>query len=145
MINGLCPLSKKTPCSQYTISKSMEYILTKIFYVVFRVLKVLLVKICKVRSLDLLFLVVFISFYISRYFSRVFRTSFNIIWKKDFRHIFSFFNGFTQPPSPPPTHIPPPPSLNSQDPLTVTKTFCQCSLNYYGFSRLLCYNGARKN
>ena len=79
-------------------SLKMDRILTKTFYIVFQVLKVLFIKICKIQSLDLLFLVVFISFYISRYhFSQVFRTSFNIIWKKDFRHKFSFFNGFTQP------------------------------------------------
>ena len=69
------------------------------YYMVFQVLKVLLIKICKMQPLDLLFFVVFISFYISRYhFSQIFRSSFNIIWKKDFRHKFSFFNGFTQIP-----------------------------------------------
>ena len=31
-------------------------------YIVFQVLKVLLVKICKIQSLDFLFIVVFISF-----------------------------------------------------------------------------------
>ena len=41
---------------------------------------------------DFLFIVDFISFYTSRYyFSQIFRTSFSIIWKKDFRHEFSFF------------------------------------------------------
>ena len=69
---------------------------------------------------DLLFLFV-ICFYISRYhFSRILRTSFNNIWIKYFRHKFSFFNGFTQPPFHP---------LNSQNPLCVTKNFCRCSLN----------------
>ena len=34
-------------------------------------------------------------------FSQIFRTSFNIIWKKDFCHEFSFFNEFNQPPHPP--------------------------------------------
>ena len=43
----------------------MDRILTKIFYIVFQVLKVLLIKICKIQSLDFLFLIVFISFYIS--------------------------------------------------------------------------------
>ena len=70
----------------------MDRILTKIFDFVFEVLKVLPIKICKIQSLDLLFLADFISFYISRYhFSQVLRTSFNIIWKKDFCHKFSFF------------------------------------------------------
>ena len=71
----------------------MDRKLTKIFYIVFQVLKVLLIKICKIQSLDLLFLVIFVRFYINRYhFSQVSRTSFNIIWKKDFRHKFSFFS-----------------------------------------------------
>ena len=100
-------------------------------------------KISKIQSLDLLFLVVFmvfISFYISRYFSQVFRTSFNIIWRKDFCHKFSFFNGLIQPP--PSTHHHP---LNSQNPLSMIILFCQCSLTDHDFSRLLCYDNARRN
>ena len=98
-LNGFCLLSKKnankTPLFLMNNIKT-DRILTNIFYIVFQVLKVLLIKICKIESLDLLVLVVFISFYISRYhFSQVFRTSFKIIWKKDFRHKFSFFNRFT--------------------------------------------------
>ena len=65
MLNRFCPLSKKnTPFSYQTISRGIEYILIKIYYVVFQVLKILLTKICKIQSLDLLFLVVFVSFYI---------------------------------------------------------------------------------
>ena len=45
----------------------MDRKITKIFYTVFQILKVLFLKICKMQSLDLLFLVAFISFYISRY------------------------------------------------------------------------------
>ena len=37
-----------------------------LFFIVFQVLKVLLMKICKIQPVDLLFLVVFIKFYISR-------------------------------------------------------------------------------
>ena len=112
----------------------MDRTLSKTFYIVFQVLKVLLIKICKIQPLDLLFLVAFISFYISRYhFSQVFRTSFNIIWKKDFRHKFSFFNRFTQAP----TLI-----LLTANPLSVRKVFRQCSLTYHDFSRLLCYYDA---
>ena len=80
-----------------------DRILTKFFYIVFQILKVLLIKICKIQPLDLLFLVVFISFYIIRYhFSQVFRTSFNIIWKKDFFTNFPFLtDSLTPPPSRP--------------------------------------------
>ena len=37
------------------------------FYIVFQVLNIHLIKICKIEPPDLLFLAVFISFYISRY------------------------------------------------------------------------------
>ena len=58
---------------------------------VFQILKVFLIKICKIEPPNLLSLVAFISFYISRYhFSQILRTSFCIIRKKDFRHKFSF-------------------------------------------------------
>ena len=90
---------------------------------VFQVLKVRLIKICKIEPPDLLFLVPFISFYISRYhFSQIFRNSFRIIRKKIFRHEFSFLTDSLNPPpaSPHP--------LNGQGPLSVTKVFCRCSL-----------------
>ena len=125
---------KKNPAPLFLADNiKVDRILTKIFYILFLVLEVVLIKICKIQSLDLLFLVVFISFYISRYFSQVFRTSFNIIWKKDFRHKFSFFNRFTQAP----TLI-----LLTANPLSVRKVFRQCSLTYHDFSRLLCYYDA---
>ena len=111
-----------------------DRILTKFFYIVFQILKVLLIKICKIQPLDLLFLVVFISFYIIRYhFSQVFRTSFNIIWKKDFFTNFPFLTDSLTPPAHP---------LNSQN-SCVTNVFCQYSLTYHGFSRLLCYDVTR--
>ena len=132
---------KKSPSLLLTDNIKMDRILTKFTTLCFKFWKYIpLIKICKTQSLDLLFLTVFISFYISRHhFSQVFRTSFNIIWKKDFRHKFSFFNGFTQ------TSLPHSHPLNSQNPLSVTKVFCQCSLTYHAFSRLLCYDDARKN
>ena len=124
----------------------MYRILTIIFYIAFQDLKVLLIKICIIQSLDLLFLVVFISCYISWYhFSHVFRTLFNIIYlKKRLSSQISFFNGFTQPPPPSSTLSHP---LNSQSSLSITKVFCQCSLTNCSLSGLLllCYDGARKN
>ena len=47
------------------------------FYTVFQVLKVLLIKICKIQPTDFLLFVVFISFYISRYHFP--QTFFNIV------------------------------------------------------------------
>ena len=77
-----------------------------LFYIVFQVLKVLIINICKIQLPDLLFPVVFINFYISRDdFSQIFRTPFSIIWKKDFRHKFFFFNGFPQPSPPTPASL----------------------------------------
>ena len=78
------PLSKPspTPCSQWIISKWIEYQPKSNekympFYTVFEVLKVYM----PYKNVD----VVFISFYISRYHcSQLFRTSFIIIWQKIF-------------------------------------------------------------
>ena len=92
---------------------------------VFQVLKVRLIKICKIEPPDLLFLVAFISFYISRYhFSQIFKNSFHIIRKKDFRHGFSFLTDSLNPSPPLPPQI-----LNGQKPLSVMKVFCRCSLS----------------
>ena len=117
----------------------MHRILTKIFYIGFQVLKVLLIKICKIlcQICHQIFYLLFDQLLYQRiYFSTNFRTSFKIICRKDFRRKFSFFNGFTETPT---LH------LNSQNPLSVTKVFCQCSLTCLGFSRLLCYNDVGKN
>ena len=138
MLNRFCQLSKINPTPLFLMDNiKMDRILAKIFYIVFQILKVLLMKIFKIQSVDLLFLIAFISFYISRYhFSQVFRTSFNIIWKKDFHPKFPLSMNSLKPPP----HL-----LNSQIPQSVTKVFCQFSLTYHSFSRLLCYDGARKN
>ena len=128
MLNGFCLLSNppsttlalNRECHDTYNTNQYQMKNTCPFYILFQVLKVLLIKICKIHLADLLFLVVFISFYISRYqfFLQMFRTSFNIIWKKDFCHKFSFFNGSTQTPHP----------LNAQNLLSMTKVFSQFSL-----------------
>ena len=96
-LNEFCPLNKQTKKNQPSVLNRQDqdgYNTNQFFYIVFQVLKGTSYKNLKdtvTRSL-----VVFISFYISRYhFSQVFRTSFNIIWKKDFQHKFSFFNEFS--------------------------------------------------
>ena len=137
-LNGFC-LSNNPPSPLFlTDNIKMDRILTNIFHNVFQVLKVVLIKICKIQSQDLFFLfhVVFISFYISRYhFSQVFRTSFNIILK------YFRFTQLSTHPTPHPLH----PHLNSQNLLSVIKVFCQFSQIYHSFSRLLCYDVARKS
>ena len=53
-LNGFCPLSKKSPTPLFPADNiKMNRILTKIFSIVFRVLKVLLIKNCKMQLLDL--------------------------------------------------------------------------------------------
>ena len=91
------------------------------FYIIFQVLKVRLIKMCKIEPPDLLFIVALISFYISRYhFSQICTSSFKIYLKKKKICLkFFFFNRFTKIPTP----------LNGQNPVSVTKVFCRCSLN----------------
>ena len=76
-LNRFCLFSKTPPPPHplfLTDNITMDRMPTKIkwkvhtfFYIVCQVLKVLLIKICKMQPADLLFLFVFISFYISRY------------------------------------------------------------------------------
>ena len=81
------------------------------FYTVFQVLEVLLIKICKIQPLDLLFLVILISFYINRYhFSQIFKLHSALSERKIFVTNFPFLMGSFNP------HPPPPTSLNTQNP-----------------------------
>ena len=101
------------------------------FYIVFQVLKLPLINICKINHQVFYFLLFCISFCISRHpFSQIIRTSFSIIWKKDLRHKFSFSNGFTQP-------LPLRP-LNSRNLLSVTKGFWQCCLTNFSNVTSVC-------
>ena len=95
----------------------MDKKLTKRFYIVFQVLKVLLLKICKMQLLDLLFGLFLWAFTSADIVFHKF--SFNIIWKKCSRLKFSFVNRFTQAP----TQLHP---FNSQNLLSETKVFCEC-------------------
>ena len=97
--------------------KMMEIITTKIKWKM-HALFTLYFKFWRIQPPDFLFFVVFISFYISRsHFSQIFRTSFNITWKRDFCHKFSFFNRFTQTAP-----------LTAKIHSVWRKFFCQCSL-----------------
>ena len=142
MLKGFHPLSKRSSPTFlfFTISRWTEYQpndwknqmknpcpLYIVGSYIFQVLKIFLIKICKI--LDLLFLVFNISFYISsRYhFSQVLITSLNITWRKRFCHKFLFpflMDSLTL--------SPPPPPFNGQNPLScfikryMTKVFCWC-------------------
>ena len=92
-------------------------------YIAFQVLNIYLINICKIEPLDLLFLVVFISFYISRYiiFHKCLELHSILSVKKIFENEFSFLTDSLKLPH----------SLYSQNPLSVTKVFCQGSLKIY--------------
>ena len=90
-------------------------------------------KNCQIQSVDLLFLVVFTSFYISK-FLELQSTLSEKTKKKIFIEKFPFLTDLLKP-SP----------LQPQNLVSLTKVFCQCSLTYHGFLRLLCYDDAGKN
>ena len=94
----------------------------------FQILKVLLI--IKEYKIQLVYqFLYFLLIYIASEFTLadiIFTTFWNLIQhllKKDFRHQFSFFNGFTQTPH----------RLNDSNSLSVTKVFCWCSLNLENF------------
>ena len=92
------PKSKKNTCS---------------FYTAFQVLDLRLIEICKIQSLDLLFLVTFISFYINRYhFPQIFYSA--LSEREIFVTNISLLTESLKPPTP----------LNGQNPRMVTRTFC---------------------
>ena len=71
-------------------------------------------KICKIQSLDLLFLVIFISFYITS--TDILELHSTLSEKKIFVTNFAFLTdplNTQPPPPPPPTHTPPPPPPKS--------------------------------
>ena len=93
------------------------------YCILFQVLKILLIKNYKIQLSVLFFLVVLyqVSFYISKYHFFTNLWSFiQAYLKKYFQHQFSFVNGYTQ------SH---PHPLNGQNPLSVAKVLCPCSLN----------------
>ena len=106
------------------------------FYIVFQVLNIHLIKICKIEPPDLLFLVVFTSFYVSRYiiFHKFSELHSILSVKKIFVTDF-LFNGFTQNPHP----------LNGQNLLSVTKFCCRCSRKIYNKQKNLYVETAKVN
>ena len=100
MPNVFCLLSKKSHPLFLNDNINMDRILTKFFYIVLQVLKVLFIKICKIQSLDLLFVVVFIGFYISRYhFDNFLELHSTLSEKKFFVTNFPFLMDSLKPPT----------------------------------------------
>ena len=125
-LNGFCPLSKpSTPLpalkgQHQDVWNTNQNLMknTLLFYIVFQVLKVLLIKICKMSHQIIYFLLFYTSFYINRHhFSQIFRTSLNIICKNIFVRNFPFLTDSLKPPHP----------VNGQNPLSMTKVFCRFS------------------
>ena len=85
---------------------------TYLFYIVFQVLKVLLIKICKVQPPCLLFLFVFIL--TSAGTHKFLELHSKISEKKMFSSRIFFLTDLLRPPHP----------LKCQNPLNVTKVFC---------------------
>ena len=99
------------------------------FYVVFQVLDVFLIRICKIKPLDLLFLFLFLLLVFTSAV-QISRTSFNIIWKKIFVTNFPFLASLLKSPHP----------FNGQNmlSLTVFKAFVDCSLILFLLIFFLC-------
>ena len=91
---------------------------THLLHIVFEVLKVLLIKTCKMHSLYLLFLAALLDFIsadtIFHYFLELYATSVKKIFVKN----FPFLTDSLNPPHP----------FNDQNLLSLKKVFCQCSL-----------------
>ena len=110
MLNGFCLLSNppsttlalNRECHDTYNTNQYQMKNTCPFYILFQVLKVLLIKICKIHLADLLFLVVFISFYISRYqfFYKCLELHSTLSEKKIFVSNFPFLTDPLKPPTP---------------------------------------------
>ena len=101
------------------------------FYILFHVLRLLLMTIYKMWPPVLLFIIVLhqllheqISFFTT------YQNFIQHYLKKDFPRKVYFFNGFTQTPHP----------LSNQNPLSVMKVFCRCFLNYIQITMASCQN-----
>ena len=89
------------------------------FQIVFQVLQVILINICRISHQIFYFLLFYVSFYISRHiFYKLLELHSSLSVKKIFVTNLSFLTD-----SPKPLHPP-----NSQNLLSMTKVFCQCSL-----------------
>ena len=89
------------------------------FYTVFQVLEVLLIQICKIQPLDLLFLVIFISFCINR-FHKFLKLHSALSERKIFVTNFPFLMGSLNTYPHPLKHL--------KSSLSMTRVFCWCSL-----------------
>ena len=116
----------------------MDRILTKNIYIVFQFLKILLIKICKIQSLEFYFLLLLLAFTLAHIIFHKFSEFYSTLFeKKIFVTNFPFLIDSVNSLSDPHPH-----PLSSQNPLSVTRFFCQWSITYHSFSRLLCYDDA---
>ena len=114
----------------------MDRILTKIFYIAFQVLKVHLIKISNGYSNQIFYFLLFLLAFTSAY---IIFTSFQNLIQHYLKKRFSSQIFLQRTHSTPPSKL-----LYSQNQLRVPIFFCQCSITYHNFSRLLCYHDARK-
>ena len=117
--------SKKIPTRsvlnrQYQAGRNNRNLMqnTNLFWILFHVLKVLLIKIIRCSDHFLYFLLFRISFTSADIFFYKFLELHSTLPEKGFCHEFFFINKFTLAP----THF------MRQNPLSMTKVFCRCSL-----------------
>ena len=90
-----------------------------LFYIVFQVLKVLVIKICKIQPPDLNFFLFLLAFTLAGIiFVKLLELHSTISEKSIFVTNFSFFNRFTQTPPPPTLH-----PVNGQNLLSIRQKF----------------------
>ena len=117
--NRFCPLSNSPPLflmenkKMDTNQNQMKN--TCSFYIVFQLSKELLIKICKIKPQDLLFLFVLLAFTSADIIFHKYLKLYSPYQKRRFSSRVFFFNGFPQPP---PLH-----TFSSQNLLSINKFF----------------------
>ena len=128
-LNGFCLLKNPHPPvlnrqyqDWYNIPTKIKWKIYALFTLYFKFWWYTSYKNLKIKPLDLLFLGAFISFYIQHAdnnFYKFLELHSTLYEKKIFVANFPFLTNSLKHPHP----------LNSQNPLSVTKVFCRCSLN----------------
>ena len=116
-----------------TCHVKMDKILTKNFYIVFQLLKVLLVKFCKIQSLEFYFLLLLLAFTLVHIIFHKFSEFHSTLFEKkifvtNFPFLIDSLNSLSDP------HLHP---LNSQNPLSVTRFFLSMVHNLLQFFKIV--------